>query len=131
MQEVAVPRQKAESRKLKAEIIGSVSLKAQEKNLSGKMWKDAERSGTRRKTGDRSWEIGTKVSGCLNSGQSQVGGYDLDSESGNVPPVVEIGGGSPAAHQTGWTVEKKKQSTRRTNDEKVSQTDRTSQRKSS
>ena len=72
------PSQKAESRKLKAEIIGSVSLKAQEKNLSGKMWKDAERSGTRRKTGDRSWEIGTKVSGCLNCGQSQVGGYDLD-----------------------------------------------------
>src|SRR6266436_6313253 len=26
---------------------------------------------------------------------------------GNVPPVVGIGGGSPAAHQTGWTVAKR------------------------
>src|SRR6266571_393186 len=26
---------------------------------------------------------------------------------GNVPPIVEIGGGSPAAHQTGWTVAKR------------------------
>jgi hypothetical protein len=32
---------------------------------------------------------------------------------GDVPPVVGIGGGSPAVHQTGWTVEKET-TTRRT-----------------
>src|SRR6476620_2806029 len=28
------------------------------------------------------------------------------SEQGNVPAIVGIGGGSPAVHQTGWTVER-------------------------
>jgi hypothetical protein len=48
---------------------------------------------------------------------------------GNVPRVVGIGGGSPADDQTGWSVTK--ETTRRTNDEKIQKTDRTSQRKSS
>src|SRR5882724_11542939 len=68
----------------------------------------------------RDWEA-EKLGGSWNS--------PWHGSEGNVPQVVGIGGGSPADHQTGWLVAKDR--TRRTNDEKIQKTDRTSQRKSS